>query len=564
MSGAMVPANLVDRYEPPVELDSTRRIARLFVFSVLKWRWAIMAVFVAVTVAVMIMTLLQPPVRSAVARVILRSGRASLQVPGFPYQGGRVASPEILRSEIQVITSRDVFRPVASLLLTGEGTLSAPVKEETVELLTDDLRRRTVTMAVSESSVILVRHHAPTSSEAVKNLRMIIDKYLEVRAVTDSGSAKLVTFYRRELDKAAAELRVSEDRLAEWRRKNNIASVDSELGKWIPALAEGERALQQTEAEIEATKAKIAFLRGRVEPEPERVVLNHERVKNPLIATLKADLAEAMARSDEEPQPHIAKLKSELLTAELALRNALQRYTDQDRIVQEKREQAEYLRRELASARRDVQVLVEHKVGRLREELAAAEAAGDVVARETVALNPLREDLKRELANAEALIRSLESRRQAHAIQIRELAAGVSALTGKKVEEERRDRLVKLAGEQVVQNTGRLDEARIAAALEKEQLAAVSVIEEPYAELDSDVRRWPAIVLVAGILGLTLGVGMAFGVESLRDRLRTGEEVEYYLGVPVLATVPEDRRYVLDVSPLPLLDPSESGPPGRG
>jgi hypothetical protein len=40
---------------------------------------------------------------------------------------------------------------------------------------------------------------------------------------------------------------------------------------------------------------------------------------------------------------------------------------------------------------------------------------------------------------------------------------------------------------------------------------------------------------------------MAFGLESVRGRLRTAEEVEYYLGVPVLASVPEDRRYVLEL-----------------
>jgi uncharacterized protein involved in exopolysaccharide biosynthesis len=495
----------------------------------------------------MIVTLLQPPVRTAVARVLLRGGRAALQVPGLPYPGGRAVDPEILRSELQVITSRDVFHPVARSLLTGDGAFPAPVEEDTVELLSDALRRRTVALAISESSVILVRHHAPTSGEAVKNLRMILDKYLEVRAFTDSGSAKLVTFYSRELDKVATELRVSEERLAKWRRENNLASVDSELGKRLPALAEAERALQHTEAEMDASRARIAFLRARVEPEQERIVLNHERVRNPLVAALRTDLAAAVARADVEPEPHISKLKSELLMAELALQSALHRYTDQDRTVQEKREQAEYLRRELASARRDAQALLDHKVGRLRDELAAAEATGDIVARETVALNPLREDLKRELAGAEALVSSLESRRQAHAIYIRELSAGVSALAGKKVEEERQDRLVKLGVEQVAQNTRRLDEAQLAAGLEKEQLAAVSVIEEPYAELDSDQKRRPAIVLVAGLLALTLGTGMAFGLESVRGRLRTAEEVEYYLGVPVLASVPEDRRYVLEL-----------------
>jgi uncharacterized protein involved in exopolysaccharide biosynthesis len=558
----MVPANpttQIDRYDLPVELDSTRRIARLFVFSVLKWRRAIMVVFLLVTVAITLVVLLRPPVRSALARVLIRGGRTAYQVPGLAYQGGRGVNAEILRSEIQMITSRDVFDIVARMFLKDEGALTAPVSDETVEVLADSLRRRTTATAISESGVIQIRHDAATSEEALKALRMIIDKYLEVRAFTDSGAAKLVAFYGRELDKAEADLRANEERLTAWRRENNLASVESELAKRLPALAEGERALQQTVAEIEATRARIAFLRTRVAPEPERIVLNHERVRNPLVTTLRSDLAAAMTPPAEEPEPHVAKLKAELLTAELALRNALQRYTDRDRIVQEKREQVEYLRRELEAARRDTQLRVEQKVGRLREELAEAEAAGDVVARETVALNPLREDLRRELANAEALGQSLESRRQAHAMQVRVLTAGITALTGKKLEEERRERLVKLAVEQVAQNTRRLDDARVAAGLEQEQLAAVSVIEAPYVELDTEGNRRLGMVLGAGILGLMLGAGMAFGMESLRDRCRTADEVEYYLGVPVLATVPEDLKYVLDVPSRSALSDSSEG-----
>jgi uncharacterized protein involved in exopolysaccharide biosynthesis len=561
VAGAMVPANpsnQIERYDLPVELESTRRIARLFVFSVLKWRRAIMVVFLLVTAGISLIVLLQPPVRSAYARVLIRGGRTAYQVPGLAYQGGRGVDAEVLRSEIQMITSRDVFDIVARMFLKDEGALTAPVSDEMVERLADSLRRRTTANAISESGVIQVRHDAPTSGEALKALRMIIDKYLEVRAFTDSGAAKLVTFYSRELDKAEDDLRASEERLTEWRRQNNLASVESELAKKLPALAEGERALQQTNAEIDATRARIAFLRARVEPEQERIVLNQERVRNPLVTTLRSDLAAVMNRPADEPEPHVAKLKGELLTAELAVRNALQRYTDQDRTVQEKREQVEYLRRELESARRDSQLRVEQTVGRLREELAEAEAAGDVVARETVALNPLREDLRRELASAEALGQSLESRREAHAVQVRTLSGVIAALAGKKLEEERRDRLVKASVEQVTQNTRRLDDARVAAGLEQEQLAAVSVIEAPYVELDTEGNRRLGIVLGAGILGLMLGAGMAFGVESLRDRCRTVEEVEYYLGVPVLAAVPEDGKYVLDVpSPSALPDSGE-------
>jgi capsular polysaccharide biosynthesis protein len=43
-----------------------------------------------------------------------------------------------------------------------------------------------------------------------------------------------------------------------------------------------------------------------------------------------------------------------------------------------------------------------------------------------------------------------------------------------------------------------------------------------------------------------LGVAIAFGLEFFNNALRTRQDVEYYLGLPVLAAVPE-------LSPQPLM-----------
>jgi succinoglycan biosynthesis transport protein ExoP len=45
---------------------------------------------------------------------------------------------------------------------------------------------------------------------------------------------------------------------------------------------------------------------------------------------------------------------------------------------------------------------------------------------------------------------------------------------------------------------------------------------------------------LGGVLGLMLGVGLAFGLESLDTTVRSLDDVERYLGVPVLAVIPKD------------------------
>ncbi|MBW2058458.1 MAG: hypothetical protein JRJ26_13275 [Deltaproteobacteria bacterium] len=48
-------------------------------------------------------------------------------------------------------------------------------------------------------------------------------------------------------------------------------------------------------------------------------------------------------------------------------------------------------------------------------------------------------------------------------------------------------------------------------------------------------------VLIGGFLGLMAGVGMAFLLEFLNPVFRTREDVDQFLGLPVLATLPKEK-----------------------
>jgi len=45
-------------------------------------------------------------------------------------------------------------------------------------------------------------------------------------------------------------------------------------------------------------------------------------------------------------------------------------------------------------------------------------------------------------------------------------------------------------------------------------------------------------MLIGGLLGIVLGLGLTWFRESLDQSFRTVSEVEDYLGIPVLATIP--------------------------
>jgi capsular polysaccharide biosynthesis protein len=74
--------------------------------------------------------------------------------------------------------------------------------------------------------------------------------------------------------------------------------------------------------------------------------------------------------------------------------------------------------------------------------------------------------------------------------------------------------------------------------------AQVSIVNDP-------VTRRPApLALVAEIglrtlVGLVVGVGLAFLVEYVDQTVRTSQEAEDVLGLPVLGEIPRARRGVL-------------------
>jgi capsular polysaccharide biosynthesis protein len=92
----------------------------------------------------------------------------------------------------------------------------------------------------------------------------------------------------------------------------------------------------------------------------------------------------------------------------------------------------------------------------------------------------------------------------------------------------------------------RLEEARIAAGLDREQLANVAVIERPHSLVPpSETVAKAGMVGLAALLGIVVALGIAFGAEFFTNALRTREDVEYHLGLPVIAVIPADPRRAL-------------------
>lgn len=427
--------------------------ARQVLFLVFKWRWLILSLSLVFTIAAAIAMYLKPLVRTATAEVLLKGDRLPLQISDLTSAAStrQPYSLQILESEIELLKSRGVLLPAAKRLVSQHGEPEGgPSEEEELEDKADSLQNRMTAVAVPDTNVIQVSYSAPTAEEAVKTLSVILDQYQEHHTMAHSGSTELMKFYEQEKARVGTDLQSAEEQLRKWQEASNIVSVDEQIKSLIDMRADQEAALQRTEAEMAR--------------------LSHQ---DPLVTRLKSDLA----------------------TATVALQALLQRYTDEDRRVQEKKEQIALIKQELASAEQS-----------LRTSMAAEQ-----------------ETLRK---------------------QIRETTAALIALREKKLGVTRLSRLVDLHQDAFLLYGKKVEEARIASGLDNAQLSNIAMIEQPYAPPDTDLKKRIAIVILAAIMGLTLGVIIALGLALLNTSFNMEEDVEHYLRLPVLAVIPDLRRSV--------------------
>jgi len=551
------------------------------VLTIFKWYPLILAFGLVLMVAATIAMLLRPVPPSATARILIKTGSDAVPISGLPLAAGQ-GGPEFLHTEAELFTSRIVLLPVARALRAERGET---VADRELDSDVSALRAGLVVTRVPNTTMLQATWSGTTAAEAERLLGMIIESYVEQHAGAYSGSTTVSAFFERETGAAAANLRAAEDRLQRWREANDVVAAEDQLLAQLATVGEFEGGVRRTQVDIETTRTHIDTLARDVAALPRESVTSREQMANPLVARLKADIAieEANLRDlgrnpvterlrmditaaevairDASASPLVSKLKGDLVTAELALNDLRQRYNDTDRRVQEKLEQVarlqheiaaaereaattatarlQNLQRELATTQRDVEKAARARVAELRVQLAAAERERGVFGRETMAPHPLREILTRELATARARLTTLASQRDGLRAQLQEARVGLARWQDKRVEADRIAREVELAKAVYLQNTKRLDDARLTVGLRKHQLTNVAVTEPPRGSAASRSPKQVALVaLLGGVVGVGLGVATALALDFFNWSLRTPEDVEFYLGIPAVAAVP--------------------------
>jgi uncharacterized protein involved in exopolysaccharide biosynthesis len=316
---------------------------------------------------------------------------------------------------------------------------------------------------------------------------LYIQKHLAINHVPGEFA-----FFHQQADEYRKALANSEKELVDFSRQTGVVDPTLQKDMAVRKLAELEADAKQAQAQVAETRHRIRSLEAQLETLPERQTTKVSNSDNPQL---------------------MERLKSTLLNLEIKRTDLLTKYDPSYRPVQD----------------------VEAQIADTRKAIAEAESAP--LRNETTDLDPTYEALSEDLAKSKADLAATEARATATAALVNAYRKQSQALDDQGVLQQDLLRKVKADEENLVLYSHKQEEARISDALDRERISNVVVAVPPTVPFKPK-SRWLFVVFLATFLASVLSVTLALVVDHWDPSFRTPEEVESYLGSPVVAAFP--------------------------
>jgi tyrosine-protein kinase Etk/Wzc len=276
---------LESRASEDYSLDPHRQL----VLTIFKWKGSILAAGLLMAIAAGIAISQQPLVWRATAKVLLKPEHLQLQVPGVGSTANRGFSQELLATEVEFFESSAVLLPAARALRAVSGEPHNVPDSDLVQTV-DRMRESLTVTPIPNTTVLQISYVADSEDDVQRTLRLIVEHYIEQRTVAYTGAANLTSYYEREIQQKAEDLREAEDRLRQWQEENKIVTADGQINSQVTLLGGVDASLKKATVEIEATHAQITTIKKQLAAQPEWVS------PNPLREALAKELATTEAR----------------------------------------------------------------------------------------------------------------------------------------------------------------------------------------------------------------------------------------------------------------------------
>ncbi len=485
--------------------DELATFVERFAAALRRRRWQLILFFVVIFAAIQVAGFLWPATYVARAAILIEMARSRVPVDAEPSDPttvltGSVSEEEVM-SEVAVMTSHEVLDKTVEMtgidhapmpwylrLIFGPARaydrwyasyhdLPAPSdRDRAIHGLTKSI----TATRLKDSNVLLVTFESGDPEVAEIVLATLLDNYLAHHMEVHQPYAA-APFFADQMERSAKQLRQEEDHLQQLKEDAGVADI----------VAEREVQLHH-DAQLRLEAAKLARRRAELQGQ---------------ITSLSRELSQGLDEGEGPMMrsPTLDKLKAEVRELEQERVSLETRFNDEFPLVVANRRKLELARQALAEERTN-----------------AAE------------MSPTLLEVERQLAETKAELNGIVERQTVVAAQQQRSRSRLLSLDGQALEAARAERAITVAEKRYLFYRERGEEARIEAALDRGQVANVSIVQRA-AALTKPVRPKKTILLLVSLLGglllallavLLLELRSMGWVEALRSVIPVDEEAE--------------------------------------
>ncbi len=352
-----------------------------------------------------------------------------------------------------------------------------------------------------KTNLISITYEDSNPQRAAQVLHTLVNLYME-KHLAVHRPAGTFEFFQQQTEQHKQGLEEAESRLIDFSQKQDAVSPGQQKVATLQKLSEFQSQLKQTQVSIAETKKRISTLEEQASALPQRRTTQVRTADNPQL---------------------VEQLHTTLLNLELKRTELLQKFEPTYRLVQE----------------------VDTQIAQTRTAIAAEEKLRE----ETTDRNPIFEWVDSELTKARSQLAAEQTRAEVLTSTVRSYEQEASSLDQKEVLQQRLLRDQKANETNYLLYSRKQEEARISDSLDRSRIVNVAVAEA--ATVPAVPSRSRGMTLLVGFFAaIAVSLVVAAAAEHFNPSLRTSEEVQELLNVPVLALISTgDEQGRFDESP---------------
>lgn len=441
----------------------------------------IIAFVVVFLVAAIAYILIVPPTYQSTALLRIKQEKGLGDSVLATVTGGSLdLTKQRMNTDAEILKSRNVIQPVMENVAERDEDGNLPTYETW-------LKANVTTKPFKDTEIMEVDVNGKTPEQAQDTNQQIVDGFLQrLSDLSHAENGATREFLEGRVASSKQELSDAEDKLEQYQVDNKMYSTDDQIKNLTDKLNIVDKAKAENKLNLEQAQAALDTINGQIDSAGQSV----------------AD------------SPAIQKYKSQLADLSAQRAGYIGKYTDDHPDVIAVNQQ-------IAEAQKN-----------LDQEIA------NIIAQQAPSSSPVQQQLLKDKFENEAIVASEESKQKAIASLDEENNAEIDALPEKEQGFVRVKRDADVAQEIYVMLAKRLEEARIAENMVPNE---VQVIDEPtLPDEDKPIKpRKKLIVALALVLGFLAGSGWVVGKQMLNRRLRTSDDIENYLDLPVIGVIPD-------------------------